>query len=277
MRPILLVLALLLPALAGCAGKDDAPAQVAFGDVHGLAVHPEGHVFVATHHGLVRSEGEGWVRVGETQDDLMGFAMHPDGSVAWSSGHPKDRSQGANLGVRVSRDGGATWSALALPGVDFHQLAVSPADPERLWGIARGQLLRSDDAGATWEMVNARAPPAYALAGHRKDADALFAATASGVLRSEDGGRTFQPLAALAAVGVTTSPQEGVLFVANEEGVHRSDDEGKTWRRLALEAPGVMHLAVDPREPQRVYAASYLGGVFRSEDGGATWTTLRQA
>src|SRR5262249_39340723 len=63
-------------------------------------------------------------------------------------------------------------------------------------------------------------------------------------------------------------------------GIFRSGNAGKTWAHLGLPgAQQVPALAVDPRDPNRVFAA-VLGpphcpteepGVFRLTDGGQTW------
>src|SRR5262249_26175844 len=61
---------------------------------------------------------------------------------------------------------------------------------------------------------------------------------------------------------------------------YKSTDAGKTWRHLGLgDAQQIPQIAVDPRNPDRVYAAvlghpygaSEQRGVFRSTDGGTTW------
>jgi len=68
--------------------------------------------------------------------------------------------------------------------------------------------------------------------------------------------------------------------VSTGRGIYRSDDGGKSWRFLGLASTGsIGALAVDPRDPDRVFAAA-LGhpfgpsserGVYRTEDGGRTW------
>lgn len=280
-----LVLAVLL--LAGCMGGPETPPVASFRDVHGLAVHPQDPdiIFVATHHGLFRgSEKGGFQRVGAGEDDLMGFTLHPkDASVAWSSGHPGGAAAATaaspNLGVRKSTDGGATWSALALPGVDFHAMAASPADPQRLWGFARGELHRSTDGGASWEVVSRGIPMLYGLAASPTEPERVYAATGQGVVESADGGRTWQPLGAAPARGLALAPNGTTVYAAAGGTIQRSDDAGRSWSVLGLRVASgdVAHVAVSPSRPETVWAVTYLGAVFRSDDGGANWREVKPA
>ena len=286
--PLLVAAAVGALLLAGAAvfamrgGGDEAHAghQASFGDAHGLAVHPTDPdvVFVATHRGLFRGGEDGFARVGEGQDDLMGFSLHPtDPAVAWSSGHPGPGGGGpGNLGVRLSLDGGATWESLALPGVDFHAMAVSPADPDRLWGHWQGEVRRSLDGGKTWESAS-RLPRVTAFAGSPTDPDVVWAATGAALLRSDDGGRSWSPAATLRAYGVAVAPDGGTLHVATGEGVARSTDGGATWTSATPEAgkANVAHVAVSPSRPTTVYAATYDAAVYRSLDGGETWQKVK--
>ncbi|MFP5246663.1 MAG: WD40/YVTN/BNR-like repeat-containing protein, partial [Thermoanaerobaculia bacterium] len=80
--------------------------------------------------------------------------------------------------------------------------------------------------------------------------------------------------------GTTTAlaaaaPQTRVLYAANAAGVFRSDDGGASWRATG-ELRDVILLAVDPVDPNIVFAAREItsehGEVYRTQDGGATWT-----
>jgi photosystem II stability/assembly factor-like uncharacterized protein len=119
-----------------------------------------------------------------------------------------------------------------------------------------------------------------------------------GVWKSEDYGRTWnpifdsQPTQSIGAIAVASDPN--IVYVASGEGLHRPDlsigngiykstDAGKTWTHLGLEkGEQIPALAVDPRDPNRVFAA-VLGhpygpsedrGIYRSTDGGANWQKI---
>jgi photosystem II stability/assembly factor-like uncharacterized protein len=62
------------------------------------------------------------------------------------------------------------------------------------------------------------------------------------------------------------------LYAATGDGIVRLDEETGGWAaELFLGGSGAQCLAVDPREPDTVYAGLREGGVRRSEDGGRSW------
>jgi len=120
-----------------------------------------------------------------------------------------------------------------------------------------------------------------------------------GVWKSDDYGRTWNPIfdaepsQSIGAIAVAPS-NPNVVYVASGEGLHRPDlsvgdgiykssDAGKTWQHLGLrDGEQIPALAVDPRDANTLFAA-VLGhpyganeerGIYRSTDGGATWTKV---
>src|SRR5215470_1720 len=117
-----------------------------------------------------------------------------------------------------------------------------------------------------------------------------------GVWKSDDFGRTWNPIfdrestQSIGAIAVAPS-DPNIVYVASGEGLHRPDlsvgngiykstDAGKTWTHLGLkDGQQIPALAVDPRDPNKLFAA-VLGhpygpsqelGIYRSTDGGQTW------
>src|SRR5215470_14160125 len=127
-----------------------------------------------------------------------------------------------------------------------------------------------------------------------------FGATGGGVWRTNDGGITWQPIAdeylktgSVGSIGVSES-DPNVLYVGMGEspirgnvsygdGVYKSTDAGKTWKNVGLrDSQQISRVRVHPRNPDIVYVAAQghvFGpnqerGIFRSVDGGKTWTKV---
>jgi photosystem II stability/assembly factor-like uncharacterized protein len=120
-----------------------------------------------------------------------------------------------------------------------------------------------------------------------------------GVWKSDDYGRTWNPIfdhestQSIGAIAVAPSDPD-IIYVGSGEGLHRPDlsigngiykstDAGKSWTHLGLrDGFQIPALAIDPRDPNRVFAA-VLGhpygpneerGLFRSTDGGQSWQKI---
>jgi photosystem II stability/assembly factor-like uncharacterized protein len=120
-----------------------------------------------------------------------------------------------------------------------------------------------------------------------------------GVWKTNDYGRTWQPIfddqptGSIGAIAVAAS-DPNVVYVGSGEGLHRPDlsvgdgiykstDAGKTWKHLGLrDGQQIPQLAVDPRDPNKVFAAvaghpygpNKERGVYRSTDGGQNFTKV---
>lgn len=247
--------------------------------IHGLAVDraDSAHLLIATHHGLYVGRSDGTAkRLSNHRDDLMSVSAHPDDpTVLYASGHP---AGGGNLGVIRSEDSGHTWTQLS-PGmhgpVDFHQIAISPADPAVLYGIYRG-LQRSDDGGQTWRVVATPPQSLIALAASAHDPETLYAATEQGLLISRDGGSGWMPIhpARTSATALTVTSDGLLVTYLIGIGLLEADEADlPDWQQAGPELANdvILHLAVDPTNPDRRYAATWQGRLLGSADGGAGW------
>ncbi|GIK96289.1 MAG: hypothetical protein BroJett029_04980 [Alphaproteobacteria bacterium] len=250
--------------------------------VHGLAVDADdsNRLLIATHHGLFALDlASGMAEpISETRDDFMGFTPHPtDSGVLYASGHP---AAGGNLGIIVSKDGGRTWTSLS-PGlngpVDFHQMDVSRADPKIIYG-AHGGLQVSRDGGTTWELVGPLPEGLIDFAASAASADTLYAATKTGLLVSRDGGRRWQESESGGPVAMVHVSAGGDIHAFSlKSGLLTAREETTQWRSVGagpIDAI-ILHLAVDPADSLRLYAATYQGDLLASEDGGESWRSLR--
>jgi photosystem II stability/assembly factor-like uncharacterized protein len=103
-----------------------------------------------------------------------------------------------------------------------------------------------------------------------------------GVWHSPDAGKSWLrhrkpfPLnSRIQALAVLPGEPHGLL-AAGDTGVFRSRDGGASWSRMgaAGDLPTVWSLAVEPSDPQTVFAGTRPTAIYRSRDGGASWKRL---
>lgn len=247
--------------------------------IHGLAVDrqdPE-KLLIATHHGLFRSGSDGKAELISPVQDFMGFSPNPsDPKTLYASGHP---AGGGNLGFIASTDNGVTWDQIS-PGangpVDFHQMTVSLADPQVLYG-AYGSLQVSRDGGKSWSVVGTLPEKLIDLAASAKDADTLYAATEAGLSVSRDGGQRWETVLDGAPVSLVEVAADGSVYAfVLGRGLVQSAGSNIAFKTIsdALGDKILLHLAIDPADRNRIFAASHQGDILASTDGGASWTEL---
>ena len=127
----------------------------------------------------------------------------------------------------------------------------------------------------------------------------------NGVYRSDDGGRTWRHLGLeetrhIGKVEVHPTDPDivyvaalGNLWAASpERGVFKSTNGGRTWEKVLFvdDHTGVVDMVMDPSDPNTLYAATYQrlrrawgfngggpgSGVYKTTDGGRTWSELTQ-
>jgi photosystem II stability/assembly factor-like uncharacterized protein len=180
-------------------------------------------------------------------------------------------------GVWKTTDGGINWEPISDGSVfgtgSVGAIAVADSDPNVIYvgmgespirgNVSHGDgVYKSTDAGKTWKRVgleDTRQIPRIRI--HPKNPDIVY----------------------VAALGHVFGPNE-------QRGVFRSKDGGKTWEKVFSrgDKAGAIDLILDPSNPNTIYAGFWEvyrkpwtlesggpgSGIFKSVDGGDTWTEL---
>ncbi len=245
-------------------------------------------------------------------------------SAMGSSQRPLEYYFGAaGGGLWKTIDAGQSWRPVSdgffrTPSVGA--VAVSQSDPDVVYvGMGetqlRGDIIQGDgvyksvDGGETWRHVGLGQTLAISrIRVHPEDPNVAYVAALGdpygpnperGIFRTKDGGSSWERILfrddRTGAVDFAIDPSDPrVLYAALWEvfrrphmlssggegsGLFKSVDGGDSWSELTR-APGMpegvigkIGVAPSPADPSRVYAIVEAdeGGVFRSDDGGATW------
>ncbi|HLI51441.1 MAG TPA: glycosyl hydrolase, partial [Thermomicrobiaceae bacterium] len=202
------------------------------------------------------------------------------GRVVAVAGHPTEERTfyfgGCAGGVWKTIDGGITWQNVSdgyFKTSAIGAIAVAESDPNVIYAgtgetAIRGNVSHGDgvyksaDGGATWTNVG------------------LAETRYIGRIRIDphDANHVY-----VAAFGHAYGPNE-------ERGVYRTTDGGKSWEKILYKSPnaGAIDLSMDPHNPRILYATIWQAqrfpwglssggpesGIFKSIDGGDSWTEL---
>jgi len=166
-----------------------------------------------------------------------------------------------------------------------------------------GGVIKSTDAGKTWSLAetgltNPASPTdsedlrVDALALDPRSPNVLYAGTGLGVFKTRDGARTWKLASAGIDFGgdplghrmlegfiwaIAIDPLHTSTVYAAGNGVWKSTNGGATWKRVLQYV--AVNLAIDPRQPEIVYASGMKGfqnkatrdSIYKTVDGGGSW------
>ena len=250
----------------------------ASGRVMSIAVNPknkfEYYVGVAS-GGVWKTVNDGttWSPLfdGEGSYSIGWVALDPnDASVVWvgSGESNSQRSVAYGDGVYRSDDGGKSWKNLGLKKSEhIGRVVIDPRDSKVVYVAAEG--------------------PLWGPGGDR------------GLYKTTDGGKNWKAVLSISentgVADVAMDPSNPDILYASayqrrrhvftlidggpESAIYKSTDAGSTWNKVTSGLPSVdtgrIGLTVSPADPNVIYAAVEAadgkGGIFRSQDKGATW------
>lgn len=157
----------------------------------------------------------------------------------------------------------------------IQSIAIDPANSNNVYATGNGRVYRSSNGGLEWAAVGFGVN-GMSLAVDPGDSQFVYAGTVTdGVMRSTDGGNNWQASSAFddRTDVVVTNADGSRAYAATATAIYYSDDKGASWLLLTdkLGEGLTKGLAVDPFNPNIVYASKWGQGVFRSVDGGISW------
>ena len=201
-------------------------------------------------------------------------------AVSGVKGQPKVAYFGAvGGGLWKTTDGGENWAPITdnlITSASVGALAVSESNPNVIYmgmgeSCIRGNIMpgdgvyKSNDAGKTWSHIGFKNSDAISkIRVHPTNPDIVF-------------------VASFGKYGVESE----------ERGVYKSTDGGATWKKVLGrdDKTGAVDISIDPKNPNVIYAALWEAfrkeyqmssggpgsGLFKSTDGGETWTEITRA
>ncbi|MCZ7645208.1 MAG: hypothetical protein M5U26_07980 [Planctomycetota bacterium] len=206
-------------------------------------------------------------------------------------------------GAYISTDGGHRWNMIhhrQLTGNTSCKPGMHPRDPNVIYASsnwAPRTLKVTRDRGMTWTLAG-EAPMAFRgeIVLDPDNPELLIAGQEKGACLSRDGGKTWTACAGPDGEGVAfhfdrTSPADKRrVFAATKKGVWRSDNGGETWaeKTSGLPEKAVRHFSGGSNAesgvtmlycsaPAKDDGGNYVGGIYRSKDGGETWVSAMGA
>ena len=200
--------------------------------------------------------------------------------------------------IYKSTDGGASWFDVnsGLPPSqefsDVHALCIDPITPTTLYAALWGGVFKSLDGGASWFPANTGLDDlrVTSLSIDHQTTTTLYAGSSCvGLSKSVDGGANWSisntGFDGLQVTALAIDPQTTTILYAGSScvGVLKSTDSGARWIAVnnGLSNPDdpteyvrVKCLAIDDQTPTTLYIGTYQYGVYKSTDGGTSWSAV---
>ncbi|MFL9911639.1 WD40/YVTN/BNR-like repeat-containing protein [Paraburkholderia sp. RL17-337-BIB-A] len=266
-----------------------------------LSTHPErpNHMLAGTDSGIYRLD----LREGK----FVHLPSPMDNMAIWSIAQAPDDADTILVGTRPatvfrSTDSGATWQKMNAGFPEsckfvlrprITKLQFSATVPGLVWaGVEIAGVWVSRDGGENWQRSSEgiRSDDIHDVTSVVRDGvETVFATTDLGLHVSHDLGHSWRFVEIDSPSQYTRklfarADDSGVLFLTNGDGppgswgrLLRSVDFGKTWQDARLPgevASTVYSVATHPADPKLIFVASALGQVFRSADGGDSWSQI---
>ncbi|MFW9848017.1 MAG: hypothetical protein ACFFF4_02690 [Candidatus Thorarchaeota archaeon] len=241
--------------------------------------------------------GETWSKItGILPRSVLDIAVDPiSPEIVYVTTHVKQAFKSINSGD--------TWTELVnYPDIGGFDIEIDSSNTSILYSCGLGNtsipdwvdpssysfndapgVYKSEDSGLNWYNILNTTDKTRAIRIHPANSSILFAvAHDDGVFVSDDAGKTWTTYnSGLDTLGLTSLDVQGdTIYVGTQGfGIYSGDinptDYSVTWdnSRSNKPIPQVysMQIVVDPEDSDRIFVGAFPGGLYRSDDGGATF------
>ncbi len=266
-------------------------------------------LYLLIHSGLHKSTngGDSWLKLTNFYAETI--TIDPINTSVLYLGYLSSDPYNFYKNTKKSTDGGQTWSLYAL---DRYRLLIDPQNPNIVYAAAwKKGIFKSTDSGQSWVFISKGIEklsagsmtfaPSGISSGHRTlgVVSSLYVGCPVGVVKSSDGGanwqstnddlsnKNFSDLEVSDAAGTTlhagiSNVSEGMGYSSG--GVYKSVDSGVHWTglnegltsrdvtRVVRTSSSSSQAGLAAAAADTLYTATRGGGIFKSTDGGSSWS-----
>ena len=262
-----------------------------------IQLHPKNPdiIYVATNDYIykTRDGGQTWTNLskGMSHSRVIAMAIDPTYPATVYAGTKGDA-------VFKSHDGGQAWRSMRS-GLDdvtitavVNQFVFDPADSNHIFLATTMGVFESKNGGENWSKKMAGMRDVLMVVTLGMDPtrpSILYAGTSGGVYKSVDQAGHWEQVnnglvppdmlktsRALNVTSILVDPYEpDTVYAATLAGLYKTTDAAKSWKRIgdSLHDQMIISMILDGARKGVIYIVG-RDGVHRSEDGGATWTSI---
>jgi photosystem II stability/assembly factor-like uncharacterized protein len=191
---------------------------------------------------------------------------------------------GALDGLYRSTSWGESWVRITPQGhadlKNFESVAIDPRDPKIIYAGTWHLPWKTQDGGEHWSIIKQGVlddSDVFSIILDHSNPQTVFASACSGIYKSENGGELFHKVQGIVGTARRTrvlrqDPLDtSIVYAGTTEGLWKTTDSGKTFKLISPPNFILNAVLVDPRDSRRVLIATDRGGVYASDDAGATF------